>query len=432
MTSDDSPYLPANLLERALACMVNGIVVVDEEEVVRLINHRVHELLALPAGAVVAGDTLEHFLARTGLSVGWSPERVARILANHREWKRDGSDRTIDHHYDDGTVLQIRYLPRPGCGATLTFTDITSERRLARLADDHAAQARAAAARAVEAERFGAEMAATVDRIARSSRSVAQANDMARQTASSTATSTRRLISSAQQSAETMRDAVESIAHMAHGIGEIAEEAIGAADNTRDALTGAERSRAAFATLAVHADGIGSVLDDIRAISSQTRLLALNATIEAARAGDAGRGFSVVAKEVRSLADQTFDSIGRIEAQVAAIRQSTSDVVSANDLVEQRLTSIHSRADMISRIMLTQRTTIGDMAAAVNRTASAAGEVAGSIERIDGHQRALCDSVETISAGFNDVVGLFADLSRASQRTLDLAMAEQDGAARSA
>ncbi|OPA86850.1 methyl-accepting chemotaxis protein [Pseudomonas fluorescens] len=110
-----------------------------------------------------------------------------------------------------------------------------------------------------------------------------------------------------------------------HGHYQISET-ISSIQNLVDEVLGASNKAEG---LAVQAQDISKVLEVIRGIAGQTNLLALNAAIEAARAGEAGRGFAVVADEVRSLAQRTQDSTEEIEQMISAIQQGTQDTVDA-------------------------------------------------------------------------------------------------------
>ncbi len=119
--------------------------------------------------------------------------------------------------------------------------------------------------------------------------------------------------------------------------------------------TDVDTTSSSFTHLAGKIHGISRVLDVIRSIAEQTNLLALNAAIEAARAGEAGRGFAVVADEVRALAHKTGQSTLEIETMISAIQNDTAQAVrsmdSCNGLTKQTLDVAQGAGQALEQII---------------------------------------------------------------------------------
>ncbi|NMZ02402.1 methyl-accepting chemotaxis protein [Pseudomonas proteolytica] len=158
--------------------------------------------------------------------------------------------------------------------------------------------------------------------------------------------------------------------------------------------------------------GISKVLDVIRSIAEQTNLLALNAAIEAARAGEAGRGFAVVADEVRALAHRTQQSTREIEQMIGGIQQGTDQAVSS-------MQQSNGRARATLDIAKSAGTALEEIASAftlINERnlviASASEQQAAVAREVDRNLMNIRDLAMQTSAGANQTSAASHELSR--------------------
>ncbi|PTQ72806.1 methyl-accepting chemotaxis protein [Pseudomonas sp. GV071] len=194
-----------------------------------------------------------------------------------------------------------------------------------------------------------------------------------------------------QRGREQVQQTVNSISSLADDVTTSADQVLQLADKVRD---------------------ISQVLDVIRSIAEQTNLLALNAAIEAARAGEAGRGFAVVADEVRALAHRTQQSTQEIEQMVGGIRHGTDQAVSA-------MQNSNERARSTLEVAKAAGGALDEIAVAISAInernlviASASEEQAQVAREVDRNLTNIRDLSLQSSAGANETAAASQDLSR--------------------
>ncbi|ABV38309.1 methyl-accepting chemotaxis sensory transducer [Shewanella sediminis HAW-EB3] len=238
-----------------------------------------------------------------------------------------------------------------------------------------------------------------------------------------------------QQQSETEQTAA-AMNEMTATVAEVAQSATNAADSAKDAEGNAtkgngivqqsvssmsqlskqiEQTSEVITHLASESQNIGSVLDVIKGIAEQTNLLALNAAIEAARAGEQGRGFAVVADEVRTLAQRTQESTQEIESMIDGLQKGVQEAVGAMKVGTEQVYDANEKANMAGEALNEIVLSVDNISNMNTQIATAAEEQSSVAEDINRSIIAISDIAQTSTTAAQELTSSVEELTSLSE-----------------
>jgi methyl-accepting chemotaxis protein len=225
--------------------------------------------------------------------------------------------------------------------------------------------------------------------------------------------------------AEEMSQTVEDIAKNAAGISTSSADTVKiakdgdmvvaqAVDEVKEIAKAVSDSAQLIASLGDRSQQIGTIVNVIKDIAEQTNLLALNAAIEAARAGEQGRGFAVVADEVRKLAERTSTATSEIAEMITAIQQGVGKAIVSMDGASSKVDSGVDYSIKAGETLKTIVSSIEELQGMIGEIASATEEMANTSHTIGGEIETVSGIAKQISGGFDNIANTAQGFERLS------------------
>ena len=257
------------------------------------------------------------------------------------------------------------------------------------------------------ADDFEGNVSAVVAAVTDSAGDLEHAAESLAGTAQQSSQQSAKVADASQQATSNVQAVAIATEDLSVSVQEIGRQVLESTNISTSAVEEADRVGSQMQDLAEASQRIGEVVDLINAIAEQTNLLALNATIEAARAGEAGKGFAVVASEVKNLANQTAKATGQIAEQVTSMQNATNSSVTAIEGVAATIRRISEIASAISAAVEEQN-------AATNKIGTNVQDAAYGTRQVDENISLVSDGARATGTAANQVLSAAKDMTQQS------------------
>ncbi len=224
-----------------------------------------------------------------------------------------------------------------------------------------------------------------------------------------------------EQSAVNVNAVATAVEEMTATVNEIAGNSENARSVTDQAVSKAELASGQMRALGKALLDIDNVTEVINEISEQTNLLALNATIEAARAGDAGKGFAIVAQEIKELATQTSKATQKIKEKIDGIQDSSSKTISEMSQIVEVITDINDIVNGIAGSVEEQSIVTKEIASNVNQTAEDIQEVNERVAQSSQVSEEIAKDISYANVSAGEISDNGSQVNSSSKELLELA-----------